>query len=149
MSFSENATPYITRICACVIRCVYICERGPGAHWLVCSGVRTVIKLSTCITRLNHHPAWLFIPLLTRAPQTTHTHTQIHLAISQDSQTQKHTACLLTHMTETRFERLTLILIFWSQSYRWLQYSITLFFLTHAKWSCSVTAWSFCFLVPG
>lgn len=46
----------------------------PGAHWFVCSGVRTVIKLSACITRLNHHPGWLSILLHARVLEQ-HTHT--------------------------------------------------------------------------
>ncbi len=98
--FRKRHTIYHTYMCTCHNgMCTSVSM--PGARWLVCSGVRTVIKLSACITRLNHHPAWLSILLLAGLSNNTYTHTHIHLAISQDSRTQSiRTVCLLTLDTQ-------------------------------------------------
>ncbi|MEQ2214347.1 hypothetical protein XENOCAPTIV_002281 [Xenoophorus captivus] len=91
LSFAENDTPYITSIGARHMVCVHL-RAGQVLTGLYVSGARTVIKLSACITSLNHHP----VRSTSHSAHThTHTHTQFHLAIGQDSNTQSIQSCLL------------------------------------------------------
>lgn len=98
--FRKHHAIYHTYMCACHTVCVCTSAGMPGAHWLVCSGVKTVIKLSTCITRLNHHPAWLSVLLLAGPVNITHTHTE-SLGHQPGSTYTKHTVHLLTLNTNT------------------------------------------------
>lgn len=83
-SFAENITIHITRVCICHTVCVRLQTRQ-ALTGLYVQGVRTVIKLSACITRLNHHPAWLFAPLLARPLNETPIHPPAHPDSNTDS----------------------------------------------------------------
>lgn len=84
--------------CACVCVCVHL-RACQGPRRLVCSGVRSVIKLSTCITTLNHHPAPpVYSASRWALEQCARTHTQSGLTWPSDRIPVRIWQCILSQM---------------------------------------------------